>query len=303
MHIEQLKYIVEVAKVNSMSLASDNLYLTQPALSQSIKNLEKELGIQIFTRSRQGVTPTVQGNKLIQKANEILLKLGEFHNQVQDFNSSTQEKIKISSAPDLLPLAMKAILQFKNSYPDIQIEISEKTGPEVMMDIQQEAVDFGLANEKSLEGYGGKLEFEPLIEGKGQALVNKHSYLANYDTFRVNDLQNERFVIFNGPIYKQIFSSLFTQRVEILFASTNFQTLTNTVASGHAITLAPDFQIKHDLNVLNGDIIAIDLLDPHVKSLKAGWVTSKKLSQSSILFLEQLNKTISSLKKPEAVMT
>lgn len=77
MHIEQLEYIVEVTKTGSLSVASKNLHITQSALSQSIKQLEAEIGVKIFRRSSQGTIPTDEGKILIQKAKEVLNSLYE----------------------------------------------------------------------------------------------------------------------------------------------------------------------------------------------------------------------------------
>ncbi|NGY80006.1 LysR family transcriptional regulator [Bacillus megaterium] len=67
MNIEQLKHIVEIDKTGSLKEAAGNLHITLPALSQSIKNLEKELNIMIFHRSRRGSIPTEEGHRLIER--------------------------------------------------------------------------------------------------------------------------------------------------------------------------------------------------------------------------------------------
>lgn len=301
MHIEQLKYIVEVAKTNSMSSASENLFLTQPALSQSIKNLELELGIQIFTRSRQGVLPTQMGRTLIHKANEVLVKLEELHKEVEVFKTSKQEKIKISSSPDLMSSALKSIIEFKLLHPELQIEIYCKPGPEVLLDIHQGKVDFGLLNLKNLEGNSTKLEYEQIAEGKVKALINKHSKFAIFEQLTVQDIENEQFVQYSGPIYKQLFHNTFTNSVHTLLTSSDVQLLKTTVALGQAIYIVPDIQIKNDSH-LGSDIIPIDFLAPNLELLKVGWITAKKLSQSSRLFLEQLYKTISSINKTKILV-
>ena len=58
MNFEQLEYIKEVIETKSMSIAAENLHVTQSAISQSISLLEKEFGVQLFKRSRNGTIPT-----------------------------------------------------------------------------------------------------------------------------------------------------------------------------------------------------------------------------------------------------
>lgn len=69
---EQLRYLVELGKSNSFHKCAENLYLSQPAISLSIRNLEKELGVSLFERTPSGVYPTEIGKKVIQQAKTIL---------------------------------------------------------------------------------------------------------------------------------------------------------------------------------------------------------------------------------------
>ena len=75
MRLEQLYYLVEVNNTRSISLAAENLFITQPALSIAISNLEKELGVKLLERTKSGVYPTAQGQIAIELAQDILDKL------------------------------------------------------------------------------------------------------------------------------------------------------------------------------------------------------------------------------------
>lgn len=74
MHFEQLQYITEIGKLGSITAAAEKLHVSPPAISKSIANLEKELDIQIFKRSKTGMIPTHQGKAIIKKAFEVLSK-------------------------------------------------------------------------------------------------------------------------------------------------------------------------------------------------------------------------------------
>lgn len=77
MTIQQLQYVLEISKTGSVSKAARNLYLSQPNLSNAIKNLENELGITIFDRTPMGMQLTVSGRKLVQKASSIMEDIRE----------------------------------------------------------------------------------------------------------------------------------------------------------------------------------------------------------------------------------
>ena len=72
MNLQHLKYAVEVARFQSISRAAEALYLNQPYLSRAIRELEGELGIEIFRRTSRGVIPTEQGEEFLARARGIL---------------------------------------------------------------------------------------------------------------------------------------------------------------------------------------------------------------------------------------
>ena len=72
MTLLQLRYIVKIVECGSMNEASHELYISQPALSSSVKELENELGIEIFTRHSQGIALTVDGAEFLTYARQIL---------------------------------------------------------------------------------------------------------------------------------------------------------------------------------------------------------------------------------------
>ena len=72
MNIQQLTYIVEIANRKSISRAAEYLFVSQPALSQQIRNLEKELGYRVFRRTSKGLELTEKGNLFYEKAQEML---------------------------------------------------------------------------------------------------------------------------------------------------------------------------------------------------------------------------------------
>lgn len=92
MNIQQLTYIVEIAKCNSISRAAEYLFVSQPALSQQIRNLEKELGYCVFRRTRKGLELTEKGNLFYQKAQKMLEDWSRFKEEV--ISGTEHKKIK-----------------------------------------------------------------------------------------------------------------------------------------------------------------------------------------------------------------
>ena len=77
MNLQQLKQVIEVEKTASITQAAKNLYMGQPNLSKSIKELEKEIGITLFRRTVKGVEATSEGLQFLRHAKEITKKMEE----------------------------------------------------------------------------------------------------------------------------------------------------------------------------------------------------------------------------------
>ncbi|MDQ0862058.1 LysR family transcriptional regulator [Bacillus sp. V2I10] len=183
MHLEQLKYIVKVAETRSISIASQNLHVSQSTISKAITNLEEELQIKLFKRSRLGAIPTVEGKNIIKKAYEIVVKLNEIQEEVEAQTPLINGELNLSASPSLFtPILLKTLSNLKKDYPNLRIVITEKKSPNIIEDILQGKIDIGLAmideiNWKAHE----ELVFETLLEGKIMVCVSKHSLLAFSD--------------------------------------------------------------------------------------------------------------------------
>lgn len=101
MNIEQLEVVKEVFETNSMSLAAQNLHVSQSAISQSISLLEKEIGIPLFKRSRNGTVPTEDGTTIIKIILEILMKVDEIKDEVQSITSVYRGELIIATIASL----------------------------------------------------------------------------------------------------------------------------------------------------------------------------------------------------------
>ena len=101
MNIQQLTYIVEIANCKSISRAAEYLFVSQPALSQQIRNLEKDLGYRVFHRTSKGLELTEKGNVFYQKAQEMLKDWNRFKEEV--ISGTEHKKLKIGLGAKSIP--------------------------------------------------------------------------------------------------------------------------------------------------------------------------------------------------------
>ena len=123
MNILHLKYAVEIARVGSLSQAAQNLFLAQPNLSRSIKELESDIGIKIFERSTKGMLLTPEGEEFIGYAKEILNHIDHVD---KIYKTGAAKKQKFSISVPRACYISEAFAEFSKSLPDSNVEIFYK---------------------------------------------------------------------------------------------------------------------------------------------------------------------------------
>ena len=122
MDIRWLRTFMAAAKYENFRKASEELFLTQPAITKHIKRLEEHLGMELFNRAAKTVSLTPAGIKFLPYAKEIIEKyeqgLAEFESWKQGYN----RKLVIAAAPQIASSFLPSILRtFINKYPDIKL--------------------------------------------------------------------------------------------------------------------------------------------------------------------------------------
>ncbi|MDN3016971.1 LysR family transcriptional regulator [Paenibacillus sp. BSR1-1] len=295
MQIEQLEYVIEVAKAGTISTASKNLHVTQSAVSQSISSLEEELGVTLFHRSRTGTIPTDEGKKVIQKAYEIIMKIQELKFEMQSVKMVVKGELKLASIPTFMTFLLNPLSAFKGDFPNVNLEIKEQETQEVVDSVNQGNVDIGMiAIHEGLKDKTEDLEFIPLIKGEMKVYVPKNSPLAIYDTVRPHDLINQTIVMYDGD-YVKWFVNNFLQQIgplNILFKSNNTDVIRKAVLKSLAITFSPNWYPRNHELPLKDKIKMLHISNHHPVNMAFGLVYSKKrpLSASSAKFIKYVEK-------------
>ncbi|MCY1507015.1 Hydrogen peroxide-inducible protein activator [compost metagenome] len=145
MTIQQLKYIVALDEERHFARAAEVCMVTQPGLTIQLKNLEEEIGIKIFDRTKVPLTPTVLGAKIISRAKKILREVNEIRDFVVNEKNILEGEIKLgvisTLSPYLIPLFIKSM---KEAAPKMQFVIKEASTGHLMHDIETGALDVAL---------------------------------------------------------------------------------------------------------------------------------------------------------------
>lgn len=203
MNISQIKYVLEVAASSSMREAATRLFISQPALSLSIRELEEELGILIFERTNKGVTLTNEGREFVNYAKKVISQYAILEDR---YLSKDSDKDRFSVSTQHYNFAIKAFADvIRRNYPDrFVFSIHETKTRNVLEDVRSMKSEVGIisfsgANEgimkKLVREYG--LIFTPLMRRETYIYVWKDHEFAGRSEISIEELREYPCVSFD----------------------------------------------------------------------------------------------------------
>lgn len=146
--LELYRVFYTVAKNKHMTKASEELHISQPAISQSIKKLEAQLGGTLFIRSNKGMELTSEGKMFYNYIKSALELINNAENEFTSFKDLSKGKINIGASTTLTKIViMDAIKKFHIDYPNIEINITNNLTHDLIIDLQRGKLDFVIYNE------------------------------------------------------------------------------------------------------------------------------------------------------------
>ena len=152
--IRQLTAFIKVADNGSFTRASDQMHLTQSAVSGLIKELESNLGIVLFDRTTRQLSLSVVGHHLLPQARRILNEMQLFENEASSLTNLAQGQVRLAVSQFAASSMPAVIAQFAKEYPDISVSLLDCSAENVLEHIQNIEVDLGVGTE-----VGTELEF------------------------------------------------------------------------------------------------------------------------------------------------
>lgn len=145
--LDLYKVFRQVGKSGSFSKAAEELYMTQPAVSQSIMQLENELSIRLFNRTRKGVTFTTEGNNLFDYVNSAITLIEAGEDKILEFKSLSKGELKIGVGDTISKYYLIPFLEkFHNKYLNIKLKIINSTTTELCSYIKSGDIDIAICN-------------------------------------------------------------------------------------------------------------------------------------------------------------
>lgn len=201
--LEYFYYVVEISKVGSINQAAQNLFISQPYLSSSLKKIEDTLEIKIFNRTNKGVKLTDAGKEFINYSNEIIGLIDKSNNLKKKYTYQNQ-KLSITSMPSFTMLDLFHNFRdlSEDKYKFCEISYEEVPNTFIPEKVMKGETDIGIIYTTSTEHAIEVKKFEkmhlnfvPLVEESLCAIVSTHNLLYDQDKVTLKELKDLDFLV------------------------------------------------------------------------------------------------------------
>ncbi|WP_296816336.1 LysR family transcriptional regulator [uncultured Megasphaera sp.] len=192
--------LLKIIEVGSFTKAADLLGYTQPALSQMIASLEKELSIKILYRSRYGIRLTPEGERLYPSIQNAVIQYQTMRHTADEIRGLDSGIVRIGTVSSVSCHWLPGIIRrFWQKYPNIQIVLHQGDYTSISEWVRTGAVDFGFVNPNAVKG----METTFIKSGEFRAVLPKYHPLSEKQSLSLKDLANEPFLLLEEGAYSE----------------------------------------------------------------------------------------------------
>ena len=248
MRIEQLEYIAAVTQHGSLRRASEKLHISQPALSEGVTKLERELGVTLLDRRRSGARISRHGRELLPNIVEVLGAVDRLKRAAGDQRTSTRlvrlGTVNAATSTLLVP----AVRAFNQSHPGTTVEIVNTQQADIQVGLVEGTLDLGLVNELVGDDPPVDLVGTDLLHGRPVVVLPAGHPLTEREAVTIDDLRQERFVAMRaGYLMHRFAHRLFGSDLPVTSHSTDGAEMGKVmVAEGLGVTVLPDYSVVGD---------------------------------------------------------
>lgn len=299
MTLQQLKYIIKIVECGSISEAAKQLYISQPSLSNAVRELEKELGIEIFYRTTKGISLSVDGTEFLSYARQVVEQTELLE---QRYLGKKPSKQLCSVSTQHYAFAVNAFVNLLRGLDvdEYEFTLRETRTWEIIEDVKNLRSELGIIyfsdfNEKVLNKLlkENHLVFHPLFEARPHVFISSSHPLAARESVTLEDLEDYPILAFEQGEYNSFYFS-----EEILSTVPHKKTI-------HVSDRATLFNLLIGLNgytistgVLNSDLNGDNIVSVPLQTderMLVGWIASERAHLSIIAtdYIAELRRVIS----------
>lgn len=290
MTLVQLKHFIELASSGSFSKSAQRLYITQPALSRSIKSLEDELGQPLFDRVGRKNELTAFGRHILLQANDLVDAANNLKHSGQLLltGQTGQMQLGLGSGPGALWMT-PLLMCLATEYPQARLDITRGATPMLVQQLRERALDALILDIRSLSP-ASDLRVEPLCELPGAFMCRKGHPLTKRKSVTLDDVR--AFPVASTPLSDEVARVLMERygtqahpEQLVNLRCDEISSLIDVARATETVVLA--------VRAIAPDLEALPMTPPLNATARFGWVTLKSRAESPLSkLLRQMAKEI-----------
>lgn len=270
--LKHLQYLVAVSEEKSFSKAASRCNVTQSTLSLGIQELERQIDITLFERSRKNIIPTAAGYKAVGYAKEILAKSESFSEEMRGLTNPEAGPLRIGVIPTIAPYYLpKALPILEKAFPEGRFQISEDTTETIIHKITEGKMDLGIL---AFPIHSSDLDHRILFKEDFVLVTPKTTHLPQKMTTEIIEHLDILLLREGHCLKDHILSAckLPPEKQNRFFEAESLHTLLAMVNQGYGCTLLPDMAVRADLVKLFPDIKLRRFIDnPPTRQIGLVW--------------------------------
>lgn len=299
MTLQQLKYVIEVANRGSINEAAKRLFISQPSLSNAIRDLEEEMQIEIFERSNKGISLSKEGVEFLSYARQVVEQAELLESRFLNAKPSPQH---FSVSTQHYAFAVNAFVSLVREYGQDEYELAlrETKTYEIIEDVKSLRSEIGIIYLNEFNGKvinkllkAANLEFNSLFTAKPHIFISIKNPLAKQSIVTIDQLQQYPYLSFEQGEYNSFYFSeeiLSTMSHKKSIRVNDRATLFNLLIGLNGYTISTGV-LSADLN--GNDIIPVPLVCE--ETINVGWISHRNASLSKLgtAYIQALEQAIS----------
>lgn len=251
LNMRRLYYALAVWKEGTFVKAAERVHISQPAISEQVRQLELEVGFEIFRRTGQGVEATDAGLAFLLEAEEVYLKLERLSESADLLRGTKAGVFSVGLSSSVTSLTAPSLVRaLHNLTPTLLLEISTLSTRRIYKRLREEEIDIGITVETSPRVLPPDLHAEKIASDRMTLIVPKSHPLAPVGRVSMSDFPSDPLVMTELSVgYSEVVKSLFSEtdiRNDVAAVCDNFLTIIELVAAGAGISIVPEQAVRSE---------------------------------------------------------
>lgn len=261
MEVAQLRTLIHVAELGSLSKAADRIGIAQPALSRQVRLLEEELGVRLFARHGRGMILTDKGREILDRAIRVMSELEDIRSVASDVDAPLRGRIGIGFPPTVADIISVPLVDaFGRAHPQVELRLVGAYTGHLLDGLHRGEIDLSILYDPHA---ARSLRSQPLLLEK-LFLIGRGADFPGDRAVAFSDLAGKRLLL---PSMRHGLRTIVEKcaaeagiALDIAVETDSYATLKDLVRHGHGWTILPLSPIRDDL--ATGQLAAAPLIDP-----------------------------------------